>query len=221
MCAASVVFFFSVDSNSLLGLSSPTLTGEINNKMLGKNQYLLLPHIPSSRDNNRIDSSNNITATSNETSSPSSSETIMDTATQSSSLNQNFLMEGEHQEQLENQIAIIDENDESYFQIFNQPLRFSTENNTEVIAQVGTTAHLPCMIHNIGEGVVSWQWRSFFGIKNWLKFQFVRYLGYVEKDTIFSPSVSSPTTVTIDSVRCIWKIQKWARSGCSTNENSM
>lgn len=165
MCAASVVFFFSVDSNSLLGLSSPTLTGEINNKMLGKNQYLLLPHIPSSRDNNRIDSSNNITATSNETSSPSSSETIMDTATQSSSLNQNFLMEGEHQEQLENQIAIIDENDESYFQIFNQPLRFSTENNTEVIAQVGTTAHLPCMIHNIGEGVVSWQRRSFFGKK--------------------------------------------------------
>lgn len=135
------------------GLSSPSLTGEINNnKMFSKNQYLLLPHIPSSRDNNRIDTSN-VTMSTN---SSSSSDDVanMDTSTQSS-LNQNFLMDGETHEQQENQIAIINDNDENFFQIFNQPMRFSTENNSVVVAQVGTTAHLPCMIHNIGEGVVS------------------------------------------------------------------
>lgn len=135
------------------GLSSPSLTGEINNnKMFSKNQYLLLPHIPSSRDNNRIDTSN-VTMSTNSSSS-SDDAANMDTSTQSS-LNQNFLMDGETHEQQENQIAIINDNDENFFQIFNQPMRFSTENNSVVVAQVGTTAHLPCMIHNIGEGVVS------------------------------------------------------------------
>lgn len=61
-------------------------------------------------------------------------------------------MEGEQQE---NQNTIIDDNDEEFFQIFKQPMKFGTENNSVVTAQVGTTAHLPCMIHNIGEGVVS------------------------------------------------------------------
>jgi hypothetical protein len=130
-----------------LGLSSPSLTGEINNKMLRKNQYLLLPHVPSSRDNNRVDS--NVTTSLNNDS-LSNQELVTDSTTQST-LNQNFLMDGEQQV---NQISEMDEN---FFEIFKTPMKFGTENNTEVTAQIGTTAHLPCMIHNIGEGVVSFQ----------------------------------------------------------------
>jgi hypothetical protein len=117
-----------------------------SNKMLHKNQYLLLPHVPS-RDSNKIDPSNS-TANNNETS--ETSDLSVDTQ---NTVNHNFLMENHNNE---NHIAMINENDENYFEIFKTPMKFSTENNTEVTAQIGTTAHLPCTIHNVGEGVVSW-----------------------------------------------------------------
>lgn len=115
--------------------------------MLHKNQYLLLPHIPS-RDNNKIDPSNS-TANNNET-----SETSDLSIDAQNTVNHNFLMENHNNE---NHIAMINENDENYFEIFKTPMKFSTENNTEVTAQIGTTAHLPCTIHNVGEGVVSFE----------------------------------------------------------------
>lgn len=113
--------------------------------MLHKNQYLLLPHVPS-RDNNKIDPSNG-TSSNNET-----SETSDLSVDAQSTVNHNFLMENHNNE---NHIAMINENDENYFEIFKTPMKFGTENNTEVTAQIGTTAHLPCTIHNVGEGVVS------------------------------------------------------------------
>ncbi|XP_077287796.1 uncharacterized protein LOC143912392 [Arctopsyche grandis] len=33
---------------------------------------------------------------------------------------------------------------------------FGTENNTVITSQTGSTAHLPCIVHNVGDGVVSW-----------------------------------------------------------------
>lgn len=114
--------------------------------MLHKNQYLLLPHVPS-RDNNKITDSSNSTEHNNET-----SETSDLSVDAQNTVNQNFLMENHNHE---NHIAMINENDENYFEIFKTPMKFGTENNTEVTAQIGTTAHLPCTIHNVGEGVVS------------------------------------------------------------------
>lgn len=37
-----------------------------------------------------------------------------------------------------------------------QPPQFATENSTLVTAQIGSTALLPCLVHNIGDGVVSY-----------------------------------------------------------------
>ena len=113
--------------------------------MLRKNQFLLLPHIPV-REHGKINPSNN-TLHSNET-----SETSDISVDSQNIVNQNFLMESHNNE---NHIAMINENDENYFEIFKAPMKFGTDNNTEVTAQIGTTAHLPCTIHRIGEGVVS------------------------------------------------------------------
>lgn len=98
-----------------------------------KNQYLLSPHVPSGK----VDAHNATNA--NET-----SETSDLSVDSQSIVNHNFLMETHNSE-----------NDENYFEIFKTPMKFGTENNTEVTAQIGTTAHLPCTIHSIGEGVVS------------------------------------------------------------------
>lgn len=38
---------------------------------------------------------------------------------------------------------------------YREPMYFGTENSTTVNTQIGATAHLPCSVHNIGEGVVS------------------------------------------------------------------
>ncbi|XP_070491160.1 uncharacterized protein [Chironomus tepperi] len=114
-----------------------------NSKMLRKNQYLLLPHVPN-RNGDKIDASNS-SSNNNETSDTNDMNLQQ-------IVNHNFLMETSEN----NNLASVNENDENYFEIFKTPMRFGTDNHTEVIAQVGTTAHLPCTIHNIGEGVVSW-----------------------------------------------------------------
>ncbi|XP_076635737.1 lachesin [Colletes latitarsis] len=36
------------------------------------------------------------------------------------------------------------------------PMTFGTENSTMISAQSGSTAMLPCVVHNLGDGVVSW-----------------------------------------------------------------
>jgi hypothetical protein len=110
--------------------------------MLRKNQYLLLPHVPN-RNGDNVDASNS-SSNNNETSDTNDMNL-------QHIVNHNFLMETSEN----NNLASVNENDENYFEIFKTPMRFGTENHTEVIAQVGTTAHLPCTIHNIGEGVVS------------------------------------------------------------------
>lgn len=113
--------------------------------MLHKNQFLLSPHVPT-RDSSKTGPSNS-TASANGTSEPS------DLSVDSQSIvNSNFLMENHNDD---SHIAMMNENDENYFEIFRTPMKFGTENNTEVTAQIGTTAHLPCTIHSIGEGVVS------------------------------------------------------------------
>ncbi|KAL9915207.1 defective proboscis extension response 13 isoform 2-T3 [Glossina fuscipes fuscipes] len=40
--------------------------------------------------------------------------------------------------------------------IFNEPMHFGTENSTVVTTQIGAAAHIPCTVHHIGDGVVSW-----------------------------------------------------------------
>ncbi|KAH8400698.1 hypothetical protein KR009_000383 [Drosophila setifemur] len=40
--------------------------------------------------------------------------------------------------------------------VFGTPMYFGTENSTVVTTQIGATAHVPCTVHHIGEGVVSW-----------------------------------------------------------------
>lgn len=41
--------------------------------------------------------------------------------------------------------------------MFSTPMYFGTENSTVVTTQIGATAHVPCTVHHIGEGVVSKQ----------------------------------------------------------------
>lgn len=134
---------YKIRSVPVAGLSS---FASEKSKMPHKNQYLLLPHVPIRKHDDKTNPSNK-TFNSNET-----SETSDLSFAPQNIVNQNFLMESYNNE---NHIAMINENDEKYFEIFKAPMKFGTYNNTEVTAQIGTTAHLPCTIHNIGEGVVS------------------------------------------------------------------
>ncbi|XP_052896507.1 uncharacterized protein LOC128303558 [Anopheles moucheti] len=45
---------------------------------------------------------------------------------------------------------------EELLKYYKMPMQFGTENYTLVTSQIGSTAHVPCRIHHIGEGVVSW-----------------------------------------------------------------
>lgn len=37
------------------------------------------------------------------------------------------------------------------------PVSFGTENSSVVTAQTGSTALIPCVVQNIGDGLVSWK----------------------------------------------------------------
>ncbi|XP_037050920.1 uncharacterized protein LOC119084880 isoform X2 [Bradysia coprophila] len=51
----------------------------------------------------------------------------------------------------------VTETDDMQENIYNYtPMYFGTVNSTVVATQIGATAHLPCIIHHIGDGVVSW-----------------------------------------------------------------
>ncbi|XP_011181451.1 uncharacterized protein LOC105211624 [Zeugodacus cucurbitae] len=41
-------------------------------------------------------------------------------------------------------------------EIYAAPMYFGTENSTIVTTQIGASAHIPCTVHHIGDGVVSW-----------------------------------------------------------------
>lgn len=50
----------------------------------------------------------------------------------------------------------VTETDDMQENIYNYtPMYFGTLNSTVVATQIGATAHLPCIIHHIGDGVVS------------------------------------------------------------------
>lgn len=50
----------------------------------------------------------------------------------------------------------VTETDDMQENIYNNtPMYFGTVNSTVVATQIGATAHLPCIIHHIGDGVVS------------------------------------------------------------------
>ncbi|XP_055379824.1 myosin-G heavy chain [Condylostylus longicornis] len=53
------------------------------------------------------------------------------------------------QQQQQTDASLLDE-------MYNTPMYFGTENNTVITTQIGATAHMPCAIHHIGDGVVSW-----------------------------------------------------------------
>jgi len=129
--------------------------------VLRKNQYLLMPHEPN-RDNLKIESSNSTSVSGSDdgkgdASGLSASEMNLANNNNNNNnnhdniMNHNFLMENPNNEN----IAILNENDENYFELFRTPMKFGTENNSEVTVQIGAAAHLPCTIHSIGEGVVS------------------------------------------------------------------
>lgn len=40
-------------------------------------------------------------------------------------------------------------------ELYKEPMYFGTENSSTITTQIGANAHLPCIIHHIGEGVVS------------------------------------------------------------------
>lgn len=49
----------------------------------------------------------------------------------------------------------VDADHNSLDGLFKEPMYFGTENSTTIMTQVGANAHLPCIVHHIGEGVVS------------------------------------------------------------------
>ncbi|XP_050305432.1 zwei Ig domain protein zig-8-like isoform X2 [Anthonomus grandis grandis] len=51
---------------------------------------------------------------------------------------------------------ILNELGASFPPLESPPVHFATENNTVVTAQTGSTALVPCVINNIGDGTVSW-----------------------------------------------------------------
>ncbi|CAH1127757.1 unnamed protein product [Ceutorhynchus assimilis] len=51
---------------------------------------------------------------------------------------------------------VLNELGASFPPLESPPVHFDTENNTVVTAQTGSTALVPCVINNIGDGTVSW-----------------------------------------------------------------
>ncbi|CAO1303561.1 unnamed protein product [Diamesa tonsa] len=123
------------------GLSS--LTNE-NGMMTNKLFYLLSPHIAGVvSENVKLEMTNSTSSTVN----------IVDSSEfkEQQTVNQNL-----YDNQNIDNIALINTDDENYFELFRTPMKFGTENSTIVTTQIGAIAHIPCTIHHIGEGVVSW-----------------------------------------------------------------
>ena len=124
----------------LIGLSS--LTNK-NGKLTNKQFYLLSPHITGvANENVKMELAN----------STSSTNSIVDSSEfkEQQTVNKNL-----YDNQNIDNIALINTDDENYFELFRTPMKFGTENSTIVTTQIGAIAHIPCTIHHIGEGVVS------------------------------------------------------------------
>ncbi|XP_055626550.1 uncharacterized protein LOC129768731 isoform X2 [Toxorhynchites rutilus septentrionalis] len=116
--------------------SCPTLhTGKIsfkeNSDMIFRTTFFLLsPHIPSEKN-------------------------MLQTKGNENSDNQNSLGSTDSAESDSSAFELNSES-EDLLKYYKTPMQFGTDNSTMVTAQVGSMAHIPCRIHHIGEGVVSW-----------------------------------------------------------------
>lgn len=54
-----------------------------------------------------------------------------------------------------NDLSISDSLDDNLLEFYNTPMHFGTENSSMITVQAGAVAHLPCTVHQLGEGVVS------------------------------------------------------------------
>ncbi|XP_066139234.1 limbic system-associated membrane protein-like isoform X1 [Euwallacea fornicatus] len=57
---------------------------------------------------------------------------------------------------LADSVDVLNELGASFPPLESPPVHFATENNTVVTAQTGSTALVPCVINNIGDGTVTW-----------------------------------------------------------------
>lgn len=94
---------------------------------------------------NDDESTNTSSGSSNPSSSISSSITGI-----SSSNSQNKIYENTVDSHTEDNLN----KETAYEDIYKSPMYFGTENSTVITTQIGATAHIPCTIHNIGDGVV-------------------------------------------------------------------
>lgn len=119
-------FYFSYSSN--IGLSS-----YVNKDNLVINQNLIMSHQSSSVETtNMLPKIRQLTKDIVINNSNSHiNENIIDTNTEDS-----------------NKETILDD-------IYKTPMYFGTENSTVITTQIGATAHIPCTIHHIGDGVVN------------------------------------------------------------------
>ncbi|XP_021699805.1 uncharacterized protein LOC5569022 [Aedes aegypti] len=88
--------------------------------------FLLSPHVPGDKDSGKDNSDN-----------------------------QNIVNSGDSVE-LEPSVFDFDSESDDLLKYYKTPMQFGTENSTIITSQVGSTAHIPCRIHHIGECVVSW-----------------------------------------------------------------
>lgn len=96
-----------------------------------------------------------------------SSQSLVDTTRSLTKLNQNLkennLLDNinlntnnnNQQQHKKAELSMKETEDNQLEDIYNAPMYFGTENSTRITTQIGATAHLPCTIHHIGEGVVS------------------------------------------------------------------
>ncbi|EDS25761.1 conserved hypothetical protein [Culex quinquefasciatus] len=74
---------------------------------------------------------------------------------ESSSDNQNGVSSSDSNVASDDSVVFdLDSESEDLLKYYKTPMQFGTENSTVSISQVGSTAHIPCRIHHIGEGVL-------------------------------------------------------------------
>ena len=108
-----------------------------------KNVYLLTPNLPTSSNSHAI---------------LQTSTMLGNNSDDEHQQNQNYQLDNQNSatsDNINHNLVMIGDNDENYFELFRTPMRFGTENHTTITTQIGATAHIPCTIHHIGEGVVS------------------------------------------------------------------
>lgn len=136
---------FSFLSFHFAGLSSSSADAK-SELMMRKNVFLLTPNLPTSADSNAV----------------LQTSTMLDNSSDDKQqLIPNYQIDHHNSatsDNINHNLVMIGDNDENYFELFRTPMRFGTENHTVITTQIGATAHIPCTIHHIGEGVVSAFW---------------------------------------------------------------